>query len=194
METDTVKIINGIWFSSADTSRIPKSDTSAWKKLKALPSYESMYSIRFDSIKKLPVDTIQNYVIKSEKIYPVVGGRLNNGSPYVIKNDTICVPPEWSQIEFGPYFFFRKVSSDTYLLNTKDGIFEDKLRPWWQVFLITKRKNEKVIIYDWESKIVKDPILIYSIEDHHYFDSQWTRKDILKLINDGMFQPMNKDE
>jgi hypothetical protein len=192
IEDDTLKIINGIWFSPRDTSHIKRSDTTAWKALDKLKSYDSRYSIKFDSIKKTPIDTVENYVMKHNKIYAVVNRELSEGHPFVIKRDTIYVSQERQLIALGTDCFFRKVDPNHYLLNIRDGQFGEDSSPWWQVYLIAKREDGKIILFDWDDKIKDDPSLIYS-GAHNYFDSQWTREDILKLIRAGAFDDLNQD-
>ena len=87
---DTVKIINDFWFSPRDSSRIQKSDTTAWKMLNAMTSYESRYTIKFDSLKAVE-DTVENFIIKADNIYAIETTALSKGLPFNMESDIIYV-------------------------------------------------------------------------------------------------------
>ncbi len=195
----SIKIINGIWIDPRDTSSIQKSDTIAWKKLVDSRKYESLFSIQFDSLKR-PVDTVRNYVIKGSKIYFIKNSELSPGFPYVLEGDTIrAIISQFHFIELGPNAFFRKVTSNFYILNLRENeVFNDNnsddflsRKHWWQVLLISKGKDGNVTIHYWEDVIKKDPSLITSLGDNYYYNSQWTKKDILRLVNEGAFESMD---
>ncbi|MBK7652793.1 MAG: hypothetical protein IPJ20_21400 [Flammeovirgaceae bacterium] len=54
-----------------------------------------------------------------------------------------------------------------------------------------KRKDGKIILYDWSKEIISDSSLIYTKADHHYFDSQWTKRDMLRLLSEEKLEPVN---
>ncbi len=144
---ETTKIINGIWFHPRDTSRVPFIDTAAWKKINNLPEYQSRYSLKYDSTKK-KTDTVENYILKGNKIYNIQSNSVGAGTSYVIKEDTIITIPEPHKIELGPGAFFRKATANLYHVNIRDSKLEKGNINWWQIRLLEKRKDGKIILYD----------------------------------------------
>jgi hypothetical protein len=187
-ERKTNKIFNGIWFHPKDT--MTSTDTAALKKISQYPSYESVYTIRFDSLHH-PIDTIKKYIMKENKIYEISSNGIEPGFPYALKGDTIYVTPEPQKVFLGTGAFFRKVADNLYLINIRDSEVEIGSIHWWQIRLLEKRKDGKIILYEWSDQIEKDSSLIYSYSDHNYFDSQWTKKDILRLLKDSVFVATN---
>lgn len=183
-----IKIINGIWFHPRDTMSL--ADTVAWKKINKLPEYESRYTLKYDSTKKI-ANKIENYILKGNKIYNIQSNSVGRGTSYIIKDDTIFTIPEPRKIVLGPDAFFRKVTDDFYMVNIRDSELEIGNINWWQIRLLEKRKDGKIILYDWSDKIEEDSSLIHSSDSHNYFDSQWTRKDILRLLSEGKLEAIN---
>ena len=194
-EVRSHKIINGIWFNPRDTMRNLNLDTAARGKPKnwRLTLYSSLYSVKFDSLNN-PIDTVENYIIKRSKIYRIGTDGLEEGSNYTIMNDTIYTSEPQKQLVIGPQAFFRKVTSNIYILNLYEGNLEGGNPDWWQILLLSKNKEGKTIIHYWDNKIMENSSLIYSKDGNYYYDSQWTREEILKLFNEGIFEPMNTRE
>ncbi|MBP9926509.1 MAG: hypothetical protein KBF45_11025 [Cyclobacteriaceae bacterium] len=183
-----IKIINGIWFHPSDTAT--STDTVKWKKILDYPTYESRYSVKFDSLHH-PIDTVENYVIKRNKIYKILSDGIGPGDPYTLTGDTIYVTPVPRKIILGNGAFFRKVTDDLYVINIRDSELEIGTINWWQIRLLEKRKDGKIILYDWSKEIISDSTLIYTKADHHYFDSQWTKRDMLRLLSEEKLEPVN---
>lgn len=182
------QIINGIWFHPKDTMDASKIDTVTFKKIMDMPAYDSRYTVKFDSLKR-PIDTVENFVMKNNRIYQVLSNDLGEGLPYIEKNDTLYEAATDHKIVLGPNAFYRKITSDYYMINIKDSDAGIGSIDWWQIRLLEKRKDGKVILYDWDNWIEGDTTRIYFKNDDYYFDSEWTRKDIMKLIKDGAFKP-----
>ncbi len=185
---ETTKIINGIWFHPRDTMSL--ADTAAWKKVNDLPEYISRYSLKYDSTKKT-TDTTENYILKGNKIYKILSDGIDHGNFYTLTGDTIYMTHEPRKIILGTGAFLRKVTDDLYIINIRESELGIGTIHWWQIRLLKKSKDGTIIFYDWSDEIEKDSSLIYSKSDHNYFDSQWTKKDILKLINEGFFEARN---
>lgn len=187
LDKDTIRVFNGIWI---DSSR----DTSASSR----KNYETRYRIKYDSLMK-KYDTLDNYVIRGKRIWEVKDNRLTIAREFFIKGDTIYLPPVSFRIQLGPNAFYRKITSELYMLNIKDIETEEKgpeFGQWWQVYLLERKGQGSIVLYRFNEKIKEDPAMFFHevASSHYYFDPAWTSKDILRMFNGGMFDAENSSK
>jgi len=186
---EITKVINGIWINPTDTLPV-KTDSATLKKYTSLKKYESLQRILYDSAKH-PTDTVNNYILKGNKIYKIAeNNQLELGAYYYIKDDTIYYQyrkanDDEMELTLGKNSFLRKISTNSYLLNIKEGA-EIKRDDWWSVYLL-EIVNDDILVRPFSDAILHDKSKIYSKGSDHYFGSQWTRNDMIKLIDDSTF-------
>ena len=138
-------------------------------------------------------DTVVNYVLKSGKIYEIRQGGLERGFPYVLKNDTLYFKKEiFVEFELNRKSFLRKLTDTSYILNLHEEslgpLMEGRTGPWWQIVLLEKMNDGKIKFRQVDVLVKENSSRIYSKGDDYYFDVSWTRQDLLKLVNRGLFE------
>ena len=187
---EPTKIVNGIYVNPADAMAIQKGDTAALRKRnKASKYFQSLQSVSYNSLGN-PIDTVTNYIIKGNRIYEIGPGGLWQGFPFVLKDDTIytrkLVP---TQFELGRNAFLREVTKDQYIVNISGGIIQDRTHDgWWQLYLLERTSDGKIYVRGIDRKKLGVAEMIYSKEDCYYFDNRWTKGDLRKLIQEGIFE------
>lgn len=173
------KIAAGAW---------PKIDPE--KTLTDAPFFNYFRRIEYDSLLN-PLDTINNYVIRGNRIYEIYEERfLEKGYPFrydgdtivVFKNDTICV-------DLGQNAFLRKLNDNYYVLNIRNSILGEE-SSWWRLILLEMNDEPVIKLWECNSKTGELPSMFYCKtikKDIFYFDSQWSASDILKLVKEGYF-------
>ncbi|HEX6846432.1 MAG TPA: hypothetical protein VF144_05615, partial [Chitinophagaceae bacterium] len=138
------------------------------------------------------IDTIDNYVIRKDRIYEICDDDrfLEKGYPFfidkdeivVLQYDTICV-------DLGQNAFVRKLNDNLYVLNIRNSILGEE-SSWWRLIVLEKTHENKMNLWECDLKAGDLSSMFYSKSarnDVLYFDSQWTSAEMLELISKGYF-------
>lgn len=201
------KSFRGTWLVHEDTFEIGSNflRNISWESDKiysgVLTRYQpaSLKTVRYDSAKH-SMDTVINYFIRGKKIYRN-SEDLAPGSFFKIKDDTIYLNTRNKmEVYLGPYAFLRRISEDAFILNmSEEGIWSEITGKgtWWQLALIEKTADREIFI-----RLIRDKGLLESTgayaelckdsvtlrKSDYYFDSHFTRQELLRLIDKGLFE------
>jgi hypothetical protein len=155
------------------------------------PFTNTFKRIQFDSMSK-PVDTLNNYVIRKNKIFEISEERfLEKGYPFYFDNDTIVVLKyDTIGVDLGQNAFLRKLNDSFYVLNIRNSILGEE-NVWWRLIVLEK-KNIVPVINMWEcnSKSADLGSMFFSRSvknDVFYFDGKWSSVEMLELIRKDYF-------
>ncbi len=161
--------------------------------------FNYLRQVKYNKIKQ-PVDTVENYIIRSDKIYSFVKSQytrdtnkkacdLSLGNHFTLKNDTIHFREEnFQEIELGRNAFLRKLNSKQYILNIRDQYLFGTINGsegfgyWWQIFLLEKTEEGKLRLL-YPNGTIKQGELYGD-----YYVNQWTKVEMLDLIKKGFFE------
>lgn len=175
---DTGRIVNGIWNFPRDTGRV-----------------EHLRRVVFDSLGR-PWDTISNYIIKANRIYPLGDNKLEKGQPFLIKGDTIYYISETFRTELNSNIFLRRISDTYYIFNMREGEAFEMQDHWWQIALMNKDDNGTIVISDLKNtkgksgsrtELLGKQHLIEALSNDYYYSGNLNKKDIQKMIRDSVF-------
>jgi metal-sulfur cluster biosynthetic enzyme len=167
------KEFRGVWSDNLDSIIIGK-------------DYYLNIENRKVNVSKKEVDTSSSYIIYENKIYKIdkEDEMLNEGYHYSIENDIITyLKREVSEIELGRKAFLRKLGNK-YVVNIKNE------NQWWNIYLIEKTKDGGIllkILNNYNLEKIEDVKYIYSSDHNFYLNVNWTKDELLKLINKGAF-------
>lgn len=167
----------GVWTTDGDTIIIGK-------------DYYKNIKYREEKVFKQEIDTSSSYVLKENKIYIIdkVKSEISEGFPVKIENDTIYYKERRVyEIALGKKAFLRKVKKN-YILNFREE------KQWWQVILIRKDRTGNIIVANLTNDMVYEfsnykHIHTFSSKygDWDYIEANWTKKELLEMINKGVF-------
>ena len=171
---DSVKVVNRI-ASRMDTT---------WNR-------RYLKSVQFNAETKR-LDTLTNYIVKGKKIYEIRKDGLSSGFPFRTKKDTIYFKKDIVlDFELNQKAFLRKLSEHQYILNIHEEnlwpLLEGRVGPWWQVILLEMRTDGKINFRDMNEMVKEHAGLIYTSGSDYFFDVSWTKSEMLKLVNQGLF-------
>ncbi len=139
------------------------------------------------------VDSAARYLIKKNKVYEIDRKEgLSGGFPFSTKGDTIFYnAASASENWLGRNFFLRSIAANLYLVNIRNELLSGD-KPWWIIILLENRTNGTISVRSLDEKFEDSANELYSTASgydpgSHYFDAQWTKKDILQLIAGGAF-------
>lgn len=168
----------GMWTCEADTVIVGK-------------DYFKSIQYSDEKVSKQEADTSSSYLLKDNKIYTINTkgeSRFKGGFPYKLKNDTIYFQEsEVMEIALGKRAFLRRVKKN-YILNIKQE------NQWWQVILIKKDEIGNIIVGELDMDDLEKYTNykhIYTFEyrylEDDYIEANWTKKELLEMINKGSF-------
>jgi len=157
-------------------------------------TYSVLNSIYYDSILN-PIDTVCNFIFRGNLVYKIEdnyllakGYRFDSTSNEitVFKNDTIGV-------DLGRNAFLKMLDENRYALNIRYRAIGDD-NNWWLLLILEKLNNGSVNIWQCSVKSGQLPSMFYSRPsraDEYFFDSQWSRSEMLQLMKKGYFEVTN---
>jgi hypothetical protein len=115
------------------------------------------------------LDTINDFVIRDNKIYKATEGKLTLLGTFKDAGDSALVMPmEKARFDLGENYFLRKVNKDLYILNLKEGNLlsdlSDGFRPNWLFAFAIKLDHRGLLIG--EPHEFPDSTLIYKFKPH----------------------------
>lgn len=185
---EELKIIRGAWPKLDKEGEFTYPYTGSW------PNYYEQ-RIKYDSAKK-PVDTIDNYLIRRGKIYELAEHyRLEKGYPFYYEKDSIVVlKNDTIYLDLGQNMKLKKLSDSLYTLNILKTILgSEQDGSWWTVLLLEIKSKGQITEWEIASSGSELPEMIYnrsSKSEYLYFDAVWNRQDLLRLKQNGYFEPI----
>ena len=175
ISTDTEKIVKGLW---------PK---LVGKRNYLYPGsgYRQFSTIVYDSL-NMPVDTIDNFLLRGDYIYEYENKKyLNKGYLWHQQLDTIIViKNDTFSIDLGQNAFLRQVDKGLFALNVRNRIlgFDDKeFDDWWHLSLLKINGNNSIEIWE-ESSQMKSLSCVFQagkpLPDYYYSDCMWTKAEL----------------
>lgn len=133
-------------------------------------------------------DTVDNFIIRNDLIYPVREDRLGRGMRYRRIGDTVAFT-RYDTLTFriGEELILRKVDKDLYLLSFRDGL-EREARGWWTV-IIAEPRGERVVLHSPAAKMKDEPSTIGRVENRYFSDMELKAGQVRQLMRDGWFEP-----
>ncbi len=157
---------------------------------------EGLMHIKYDD-QNMPIDTIIDYILKNNRLYTweveKESGKsfLFPGFPVALKNDTIYALPEnnftLAFFSLGPDAFLRRISSNQYILNIKQGNFMESFfksdgRGWWQIVLLEITSDSHLLVSTPDFKKMTDDSNKVNCGSECYLTIEWTRQEIIQRI------------
>ena len=192
-----VNSTNVLFIQKADEASIVK---GAWPQVNAKGDYiypptdkHPFRSINFDSLKN-PLDTVDNYLLKGDKIYEITEeGYLQKGRSYRKDNDTLTVfDNDTLLIDLGQNAFLRRLNKDLYVLNIRNDLLGYcAYNGWWRIIMLEVKQNQSITMWELNSYSRNLPCMVHynpGKGDDLYFDCKWTTADILHLLETKYFE------
>ncbi len=139
------------------------------------------------------LDTVTHYIVRGDKIYEVNDRDLLPGCSFVQKKDTLYFKMDFIlDIELNQKAFLRKLTDRKYVLNIREenlaALHKGPLLPWWQIVLLELAPDHTLFIFDITPKVKNNASMIYHNDGDYYFDALWTKSELIKQANDGLFK------
>jgi hypothetical protein len=177
MEVDSLTAIDGMlsWTEASDTSA----------KQEASPPY--LREQRRDTATGT-LDTVVNFLVRGDRIYPVDDEGVGKGSPFTRSGDTLrSLRRDTTCHELGHRFRIRKADRNLWVLNFLDGERQEA-RGWWLI-LFVERKGDRLVIHSASEKMKTHPSLVGNSSEKYHFALDMRADDIRTMIRDSLFTP-----
>ncbi len=174
---DTLRLMKGAW---------PRRVKGKW--LFPDNGFSGFSTIRYNAQQK-PMDTTANYLINGRHLYAFRDSteleqgfhfRESGDSLFVFQTDTLAV-------DLGNNAQLRQVGEGLYLFNLRNHILGEDNR-WWQLFVLEQTTPDTLKIWYCAQGLTHDPSMFYASDHTWYFNSAWTKADLLRLIRAGYFE------
>ncbi len=139
-------------------------------------------------------DTVTNFIERGGMIYEIgEDGELSRGRTYLTDHDTLTAGPgDTIRIDLGRNAFLRKIGKDLYALNIKASVTGQNSN-WWTLYIFGMDKDGTLATYGHAGKTQQLPEMFYKPSsgkrsDAYYFDANWTRADMTRMISEGYFE------